>query len=41
MIVSSVFSALYNAVIAAPGAVAYQKLHGTPEQPLRAQSTTG
>ena len=42
MIVSSVFSALYNAVIAAPGAVAYQKLHGTPPgQPLAAQPEAG
>jgi hypothetical protein len=42
MIVSSVFSALYNAVIAAPGAVAYQHLHGTPPgQPLAAQPEAG
>jgi hypothetical protein len=38
MIVSSAFSALYNAVIAAPGAVAYQQLHGhPPSQHLTAQ----
>lgn len=41
MIVSSIFSALYNAVIAAPGAVAYQQLHGTPGQPLAAQPEAG
>jgi hypothetical protein len=41
MIVSSIFSALYNAVIAAPGAVAYQQLHGTPAQPLSAQPEAG
>jgi hypothetical protein len=42
MIVSSVFSALYNAVIAAPGAVAYQHLHGNlPGQPLTAQPEAG
>jgi hypothetical protein len=38
MLVNSVVSALYNAVIAAPGAVAYQKLHGAPpSRPLTAQ----
>ena len=31
-LVSSVFSALYNAVIASPGAVAYSGLHGPPPQ---------
>jgi uncharacterized membrane protein YidH (DUF202 family) len=42
MLVSSVFSALYNAVIAAPGAVAYQELHGHPPgQPLTAQPEAG
>jgi hypothetical protein len=42
MIVSSVFSALYNAVIAAPGAVAYQHLHDTPPgRPLAAQPEAG
>jgi hypothetical protein len=42
MIVSSVFSALYNAVIAAPGAVAYQALHGQPPpHPLNAQPEAG
>jgi hypothetical protein len=42
MLVSSVFSALYNAVIAAPGAVAYQELHGHPPgQPLAAQPEAG
>ena len=30
MVVSSVFSALWNAVIAAPGAMAYAALHGAP-----------
>jgi hypothetical protein len=42
MVVSSVFSALWNAVIAAPGAVAYQQLHGTPPaRPLTAQTEAG
>jgi uncharacterized membrane protein YidH (DUF202 family) len=41
MVVSSVFSALYNAVIASPGAVAYQQLHGTPPPPLRVQPEAG
>jgi len=42
MIVSSIFSALYNAVIAAPGAVAYEKLHGEPpRRPLAAQPEAG
>jgi uncharacterized membrane protein YidH (DUF202 family) len=42
MVVSSVFSALYNAVIAAPGAVVYQQLHGTPpSRPLTAQAEAG
>ena len=42
MVVSSVFSALWNAVIAAPGAVAYQQLHGwPPAQPLTAQPEAG
>jgi hypothetical protein len=42
MIVSSIFSALYNAVIAAPGAVAYEKLHGEPPaRPLTAQPEAG
>ena len=42
MLVSSVFSALYNAVIAAPGAVAYQQLHGTPPpRPIAAQPEAG
>jgi hypothetical protein len=42
MIVSSVFSALWNAVMAAPGAVAYQQLHGDPPaRPLTAQPEAG
>src|SRR5579859_16495 len=42
MIVSSIFSALYNAVIAAPGAIAYQKLHGDPPRhPLAVQAEAG
>ena len=42
MIVNSVFSALWMAVIAAPGAVAYQQLHGTPAAPpLKAQPEPG
>ena len=41
MIVSAVFSALYNAVIAAPAAVAYEKLHGAPPGPLTAQAEAG
>jgi hypothetical protein len=42
MVVSSVFSALWNAVIAAPGAIAYQQLHGTPPpRPLTAQPEAG
>lgn len=43
-LVSSVFSALYNAVVAAPGAVAYQALHGWPPPaapPLAAQPEAG
>lgn len=42
MIVSSIFSALWNAVMAAPGAVAYQRLHGDPPaRPLRVQPEAG
>jgi len=42
MLVGSVFSALYYAVIAAPGAVAYQQLHGwPPAAPLTAQPEAG
>lgn len=42
MLVGSVFSALYNAVIAAPGAVAYRQLHGwPPSRPLTAQPEAG
>lgn len=42
MLVSSVFSALWNAVIAAPGAVAYAQLHGVPpSRPLTAQPEAG
>jgi len=42
MIVGSVFSALYYAVIAAPGAVAYQHLYGQPPgRPLTAQTEAG
>jgi hypothetical protein len=42
MVVSSVFSALWNAVIAAPGAVAYLRLHGAPpSRPLTAQPEPG
>lgn len=43
MLVGSVFSALYYAVIAAPGAVAYQQLHGwpPPAQPVNAQPEAG
>jgi hypothetical protein len=40
-LISSVFSALYNAVIASPGAVAYRELHGTPPQPWAAQPEAG
>ena len=41
-IVNSIVSALYNAVIAAPGAVAYQQLHGDPPaRPLTAQPEAG
>ena len=41
-IVNSVLSALYNAVIAAPGAVAYQQLHGwPPNAPAPAQPQAG
>lgn len=42
-VVNSVLSALYNAVIAAPGAVAYQQLHGwpPPSRPLTAQPEAG
>jgi hypothetical protein len=42
MIVSSIFGALWNAVIAAPGAVAYQALHGDPPaRPLSVQPEAG
>lgn len=42
MAVGSLFSALYYAVIAAPGAVAYRELHGTPpDAPLAAQTEAG
>ena len=42
MLLSSVFSALWNAVMAAPGAVAYQQLHGDPPpRPLRVQPEAG
>ncbi len=42
MIVSSIFSALWYAVIAAPGAVAYQQLHGAPpSRPLTVQPEAG
>ena len=42
MFVGSVFSALYYAVIAAPGAVAYQALHGDVlPKPLSAQAEPG
>ena len=43
MMLSSVFSALWNAVIVSPGAVAYQHLHGWPPpvQPLTAQPEAG
>jgi hypothetical protein len=37
MAVSSVLSAIYNVVIAAPGAVAYQRLHGTPARSIAAR----
>ncbi|MBS0363046.1 MAG: hypothetical protein JSR98_16840 [Proteobacteria bacterium] len=42
-IVNSILSALYYSVIAAPGAVAYQKLHGWPPEghPLTAQPEAG
>jgi hypothetical protein len=42
MLVSSIFSALYNAVIAAPAAIAYQHLHG-PVSPhhIAAQANPG
>jgi hypothetical protein len=41
-IVNSVLSALYNAVIAAPGAVAYRELHGwPPAQPISVQPEAG
>jgi hypothetical protein len=41
-VVNSVLSALYYAVIAAPGAVAYEKLHGPPDGPaLAAQPEAG
>lgn len=41
-IVGSVFSALYNAVVASPGAVAYQSLHGEPPRhPLTLQPEAG
>jgi hypothetical protein len=35
MLVGSIFSALYNAVIAAPGAVVYRGLHDHPDGPFR------
>jgi hypothetical protein len=41
MIVSSIFSALWYAVIAAPAAVAYQQLHGVPPGPLSVQPEAG
>jgi hypothetical protein len=41
MIVSSIFSALWYAVIAAPAAVAYQQLHGAPPGPLAVQPEAG
>lgn len=41
MVLSSFLSALYNAVIAAPGAVAYLQLHGAPPQPWTAQTEAG
>lgn len=42
MLINSVFSALYNAVIAAPGAMAYAQLHGVPpSRPLTAQPEAG
>lgn len=42
MLVGSVFSALYYAVIAAPGAVAYRELHGIPPTaPPAVQTETG
>lgn len=42
MIVGSIFSALYYAVIAAPGAVAYEQLHDHPPgRPLTAQAEAG
>ena len=42
MLINSVFSALYNAVIAAPGAMAYAQLHGAPpSRPLTAQPEAG
>jgi hypothetical protein len=42
MLVNGVFSALYNAVIAAPGAMAYTQLHGAPPtRPLTAQTEAG
>jgi hypothetical protein len=41
LLIDSVFRALYNAVIAAPGAVAYEALHGAPPQPWTAQAEAG
>lgn len=42
MLINSAFSALYNAVIAAPGAMAYAQLHGVPpSRPLTAQPEAG
>ena len=42
MLVSSVFGALYNAVICAPGAVAYSHMHDLPpEHPFSAQPEAG
>ena len=40
-LISAVFSALYNAVIASPGAVAYRALHGEPPRPWAAQPEAG
>jgi hypothetical protein len=42
MLVSAVFGALYNAVVSAPGAVAYRHLHDLPpEHPYSAQPEAG
>jgi hypothetical protein len=40
MIVGSLFSALYYAVIAAPGAVVYRGLHDNPDGPFKAHVAT-